>query len=107
MKKMTRMTYLSFQAILRIFDDQSGIFATTKQSMLKSLKTSGISVKQALIINEKKTISAIMKEMKYMLDYKVGHYIKYEDISQSNKKTFYDHSCSLNRSSSQMVIWTS
>ena len=27
-----------------------------------------------------------MKEMKYMLDYKVGHYIKYEDINQSNKK---------------------
>ena len=48
--------------------------------------TSGISVKQALIINEKKTISAIMDEMKNMLDYKVEHYIIYEEISQSNKK---------------------
>ena len=27
-----------------------------------------------------------MDEIKNMLDYKVGHYIKYEDISQSNKK---------------------
>ena len=42
--------------------------------------TSGISVKQALQINEKKTILAIMDEVKNMLDYKVGHYIKYEDI---------------------------
>jgi hypothetical protein len=56
----------------------------------KVLKTtSGISVKQALLINEKKTISAIMDEIKNMLDYKVGHYIKYEDISQSNKNEKY------------------
>ena len=27
-----------------------------------------------------------MDEIKNMLDYKVGHYIKYEDISQLNKK---------------------
>ena len=32
-----------------------------------------------------KTISTIMDEIN-MLEYKVGHYIKYEDISQSNKK---------------------
>ena len=55
----------------------------------KVLKTtSGISVKQALPKNEKKTISAIMDEIKNMLDYKVGRYIKYDDISQSNKKKY-------------------
>ena len=27
-----------------------------------------------------------MDEIKNMLDYKVGHYIKYDNISQSNKK---------------------
>jgi len=47
---------------------------------------SGIRVEQPYITNKKKTISAIMDEIKNELDYKVGHYIKYEDISQSNKK---------------------
>jgi hypothetical protein len=45
-----------------------------------ALKTSsGISVKKALLINEKKAITAIMDEVKNMLDYKVGHYVKDED----------------------------
>jgi hypothetical protein len=48
--------------------------------------TSGISVKQALQINEKKAILSIMDEVKNMLDYKVGHYIKYEDIPPTYKK---------------------
>ena len=86
MKKMTQITYLLFQTIFRIFDNQSGIFNLIKPVDAEVMKTtSGISVKQALIVNEKKTMSAIMDEIKNMFDYKVGHYIKYEDVFQSNK----------------------
>ena len=35
---------------------------------------SGISVKKSLEIDERRTISVIMDEVKNMLDYKVGHY---------------------------------
>ena len=48
--------------------------------------TSGISVKHFLIINEKKEIRVIVDEVKNMLDYKVRHYIKYEDIPPTYKK---------------------
>ena len=48
--------------------------------------TSGISVQRALQINEKKTITAVMNEVKNMLDYKVGHYVHQFDLTYDQKK---------------------
>jgi hypothetical protein len=48
--------------------------------------TSGISVQRALQINEKKTITAVMNEVKNMLDYKVGHYVHQSDLTYDQKK---------------------
>ena len=44
-------------------------------------------LKKPVLINEKKTISDIMDEIKNMLDYKVGHYItvQQENILRSFK----------------------
>ena len=43
--------------------------------------SSGISVKKALLVDERKTIAAIMDEVKNMLDYKVGHYVHQKDLT--------------------------
>ena len=67
--------------------------------------TSGIGVKQALLINEKKAVLAIMDEVKNMLDDKVGHYIKYEDIPLTYQKLYSANLCSLNKNSFLMEIW--
>jgi hypothetical protein len=48
--------------------------------------TSGISVKKSLIIDERKTISAIMDEVKNMLDYKVGHYVHQHTLTYDQRK---------------------
>ena len=55
-----------------IFFDPSEIFDHEPLVLKATSTTAGISLKQALQINEKKTI---MNEVKNMLDYKVGHYI--------------------------------
>ena len=48
--------------------------------------TSGISIKQALQINEKKDYTGYHgRSEKYMLNYKVGLYTKYEDISLNKR----------------------
>jgi hypothetical protein len=47
---------------------------------------SGISVKRSLEIDEKKTIAAIMSEVKNMFDYKVGHYVHQQDLTYTQKK---------------------
>ena len=69
-----------------IFVTPSAIFhvITNHAKVLKA--TSGISVKQSLIIIEKKKILAIMDEVNNMLDFKFGQYIKYEDIPPTHKK---------------------
>ena len=67
--------------------------------------TSGISVNQALQINGKKAMLAIMDEVKNMLDYKFGHYIKYEGIPPTYKKIYSAHLCSSNKNSFPMDIW--
>ena len=51
--------------------------------------TSGISVKKSLIIDERKTISAIMDEVKYMLDYKVGHYVHHHMLTYDQRKNIF------------------
>ena len=43
--------------------------------------SSAISVKKALLVDERKTIAAIMDEVKNMLDYKVGHYVHQKDLT--------------------------
>ena len=48
--------------------------------------TSGIGVKKALQVDERKTIQAIMVEVKNMLDYKVGHYVHYKSLTHDQKK---------------------
>jgi hypothetical protein len=48
--------------------------------------SSGISVKRALLLNEKKTVSAIISEVKNMLDYKVGHYIHPDQLTYEQHK---------------------
>ena len=48
--------------------------------------TSGTIVKKSLQVDERKTIKAIMDEIKNMLDYKVGHYVHYNDITSANKQ---------------------
>ena len=54
------------------------------------------SFKQTLLANKEKTTSSITDEIKNMLDYKVGHYIKQEDISnkQENDTTIIYVHCS-------------
>ena len=47
--------------------------------------TSGINVKASLQI-ERKIITAIMNEIKNILDYKVGHYVDYHDITYEQKQ---------------------
>jgi len=47
---------------------------------------SGISVKKSLQIDEQRTISAIMDEVKNMLDYKVGHYVRQDDLTYVQKQ---------------------
>ena len=47
---------------------------------------SGISVKKSLQIDERRTISAIMDEVKNMLDYKVGHYVRQNDLTYVQKQ---------------------
>ena len=88
-----------------IFVAPSAIFDIISQSDAKVLKaTSSICVKQIPIINEKKVILAIMDEVKNMLDYEVGHYIKYEDIPLT-RKIYFAHLCLSNKNSFLMETW--
>jgi len=61
-------------------------------------------VKQALLINEKE-ITAIMDEVKNMLDYKVRHYVHYDHIASNNEKNIHDHLCLSNINVYPMGIW--
>ena len=65
MKKTTKITYLLFQTDIPYLRRSIRNLRYHEPVEAKVLKaTSGISVKQALIINEKKTTPAIMDETK-------------------------------------------
>jgi len=43
--------------------------------------SSGISVKKALQVDKSKPIASILREVKNMLNYKVGHYVHQKDLT--------------------------
>ena len=60
---------------------------------------------KSLQINKKKATLTIMDEVKNMLDYKGGHYIKYEDMPQHTRKVYSAHLCLSNRNPFLMDSW--
>jgi hypothetical protein len=48
--------------------------------------SSGISIKRALQLDERKTVNAIINEVKNMLDYKVGHYVHITNLTYDQHK---------------------
>ena len=52
----------------------------------------GISVKKSLEIDECRTISAVMHDVKNMIDYRVSHHVRQVDVTYDHKKNII-HVC--------------